>query len=339
MAGYKLAGKQVVCIPCEFVDFFIKDVNPTYVTVYLYGFRQCFSANPKGTVSDVASALGILESDVIRAWRYWESRGIVTLTYNSESNPSDFSVEFADLSGMCPASCEEEEKDVRPSYKLSDIATRQKDDNLLKEMYKHAEVLLDKTLTQNDIITLYGFYDWLKLPVEVILMIIEHCVSLGKKSTRYMEAVALSWSDMGICTAEKASEHLKALEKSGKAKRRFKKLLGIGGRDFTDAEYSRLLEWSENMGFSDEMIKLAYEKTVLNTGKISFQYMHAILSDWHAKGITTDEQTRLEVAAPPKKQVAAVPRNRFNSYTQSGNYTDEEIERLVSNSSITVKEG
>ncbi len=341
MSGFSIGGNQVFNIPCEFVDYFMKDANPTFILVYIYGYRQCYSDKPKSTVAEVAAALSVLESDVVKAWHYWEGLGVVRLTYNSESDPLDFSVEFnndlASLVAATPAA-ESEKKEERPAYKISEIAERKSSDRRLSEMYEHAHMLLDRPLSPNDTTTLYGFYDWLGLPVEVILMILEHCVSLGKKSMRYIEAVALSWYDMGICTAEKASSHLAALDKAGRAKRRFKKLLNISGRDLSDAEYHHLVEWSENMGFSDDMIKLAYEKTVMNTGKASFNYMHAILKNWHELGIKTPEAATKEAKPAPKVINNSTARQtRFSSYSEHGTYSDEDIDRIMEKSAITLK--
>ncbi len=339
MAGYSIAGTQVVCLPCEFVDYCMKDANPTYIAVYIYGFRQCFSKNPKGKVADVAAALGILESDVVRAWQYWERRGVVSLSYNSESDMTDFSVTFSDLSSFSEAQKEEngEEKSAeKPPYKLSDVTKARNKDMALSEMYTHAEMIMAKPLTQNDILTLYSLYDWLGMPVEVILMIIEHAVSLGKKSMRYIETIALSWSENGITTADAATEYLSSFEKAGKMKRRFKKLLGISGRDLTETEAGLLASWSEGLGFSDEMIRLAYEKTVMKTGKVSFNYMNAILKDWAEKGIKTPEATEKE--EKPKKELnQRTPKTKFASYSQSGDYSDDELEALIKKSSVKVE--
>lgn len=341
MAGFSLQGAQVICLPCEFVDYCMKDANPTYIAVYIYGFRQCFSQNPKGSVKDVAKALGILESDVVRAWQYWEEKGVVTLSYNSESDITDFSVTFSDLSSYGEAtsekSSEEEAKPLKPAYKLSEVTASRKENKALSEMYTLAEVLLAKPLTQNDILTLYSLYDWLGLPVEVILMIIEHAVFLGKKSMRYIETIAISWSENGISTPDAATEYLSSFEKAGKMKRRFKKLLGISGRDLTETEAGLLASWSETLGFSDEMIRLAYEKTVMQTGKASFNYMNAILKDWAKKGIKTPADTEKE--AEDKKEIPTrLPKTKFSGYTQEGNYSDDELEALIKRSSVTIKE-
>lgn len=340
MAGYSLAGTQVVCLPCEFVDYCMKDANPTFIAVYIYGFRQCFSQSPKGKVADVAKALNILESDVVRAWQYWEKKGVVSLSYNSEADPTDFSVTFSDLSSFGRAEESEAEadngiKNAKPAYKLSEVTASRNKDRALSEMYTHAEMLLAKPLTQNDILTLYSLYDWLGMPVEVILMIIEHAVSLGKKSMRYIETIALSWNELGITTSEAATEYLSSYEQAGKMKRRFKKLLGISGRDLTDTEAGLIAAWSEKMGFSDEMIRLAYEKTVMQTGKASFNYMNAILKDWAEKGIKTPSDTEKE-EKPAKELNPRVPKTRFSSYAQHGSYSDDELDALVLSSSVKV---
>lgn len=337
MAGYSIKGAQVVCLPCEFVDYCMKDANPTFIAVYIYGFRQCFSQNPKGKVSDVAKALGILESDVVRAWQYWEKKGVVSLSYNSEADQTDFSVTFSsDFSSFVKEEDgENEAENQKPAYKLSDVTAERKKDRALSEMYTLAETILAKPLTQNDILTLYSLYDWLGLPVEVILMIIEHSVSLGKKSMRYIETVAISWSENGITTPEAATEYLSSYENAGKMKRRFKKLLGISGRDLTDTEAGLLATWSDKMGFSDDMIRLAYEKTVMNTGKVAFNYMNSILKDWAEKGIKNPADTEKE-AKPHKEINSHVPKTRFSSYSQNGSYTEDELETLISSSSVRV---
>lgn len=334
MAGFSFSGgSQVICLPCEFVDYYMKDADPTFIAVYIFGFRQCFSASPKTCHADVAQSLGILESDVIKAWRYWEKRGVVRLIPEKGENAADFSVEFSDLSGSQP---EDAVPQKRPSYKMSDVAARSSEDRALKDMYTYAESMLERPLTQSDTLTLYGLYDWLGLPVEVILMIIEHCVNLGKKTTKYMEAVALDWHKNGICTKEAALNRIEQFEANDRAKRRFKKLLGISGRDLSDTECRLLTEWRETMGFSEKMIKLAYEKTIMQTGKLSFQYMQAILKDWHDAGIKTPDAAQGE--AKPKKTVPSAPRTRFSSYSQTGDYSDAELNRLLANSKVTVKE-
>lgn len=330
MAGYSLAGNQVICVPCEFVDYCMKDANPTFIAVYLYGFRQCFSAKPKSTVADAAAALGLLESDVVKAWKYWEGRGVVTLSYTEGGGDADFSIEFCDLAALFETSL------PKPAAKRKKMAASDlpmQEDRALADMRSHAEVLLNRPLSLSDLNILYDLYSDLGLPPEVILMIIEHCVSLDKRSMRYVRSVAESWAEAGIRTMEQVSAHLATLETSDRLKRRFKKLLKFYNRDFSDTELAYLKRWSEDLALSDEFIKDAYEKTVMQTGKVSFKYMDAILTDWHENG-----RSAAQTAAKAPKPTPKTRASKFSGYTQTGEYTDEDFERIVANGKLTFKE-
>ena len=46
------------------------------------------------------------------------------------------------------------------------------------------------------------------------------------------------------------------------------------------------------MGFDDEAISMAYERTCLNTGGLSWAYMNKILQRWHEAGLRTAEDVR-----------------------------------------------
>jgi len=43
------------------------------------------------------------------------------------------------------------------------------------------------------------------------------------------------------------------------------------------------------MGFEDEVINMAYERTCLNTGGLNWAYMNKILQRWHEAGLHTAE--------------------------------------------------
>jgi DNA replication protein DnaD len=64
------------------------------------------------------------------------------------------------------------------------------------------------------------------------------------------------------------------------------------------------------MGFVPDAIEIAYDKTVLKTGRLAWSYMDTIIASWHQKGLhTTDEilqkdgKGTLPQKAAPKKQV------------------------------------
>lgn len=68
-----------------------------------------------------------------------------------------------------------------------------------------AERYLGRTLSATDINTLLYFYDVLGFSTELIVYLIESCVSNNHTSIRYIEKVALGWADQHITTVEEAS--------------------------------------------------------------------------------------------------------------------------------------
>ena len=79
------------------------------------------------------------------------------------------------------------------------------------------------------------------------------------------------------------------------------KLLGINGRALTNTEAKYLGAWLD-MGFADEMIGMAYDRTVTNPGTLKWSYMNGILKSWHEKGLHTPAAIRNRDSRRPRPQ-------------------------------------
>ena len=73
-----------------------------------------------------------------------------------------------------------------------------------------------------------------------------------------------------------------------------KAAFGIYDRNLIDKEREYISAWFQDYGFSIPMIKLAYERTVERTGKLSFPYVNSILRSWYEKGVTSPKQAMEE---------------------------------------------
>lgn len=326
MARYKIletSGPVTFPLSTIFVDKYMPGSNPIYVQVYLYALRLCYSAGGEADNKKIAEALDILETDVYRAFKYWEEKGIVRV--------NDDGVEFVDLSREAVP-----EKPDKPTYKPDEIVEIVNHNDEIKQLFIHAECIFGKTLSKTDMGTLLGFYDWLRLPLEVILMLLEHCAALSKTSMRYAEKVAISWANDGVNTIDKAKEYLANSDKRAKLGRKYKKLLGITNRDMSDSEYAHIIQWTENMNMSQQMIKLAHEKTVMATGGISFPYMNGIIQSWYKKGIFEPKQ----VSKEDVRKEYQVPRKTKPRYEEGWhNYDYDAIEKRALAKSYGIKLG
>ncbi len=280
----------------HFVDTYLCEANGSFVKVYLYILRHCNNQNLK--LSDIAGALNLLESDVIRALKYWHKQNVLSFTKTGEET---FSLEFFESPSTLEQALETTEKETKPtpskpssmptavSYSKSDITTYMKNNDGIRHMFMISEQLLNRTLTDRDCKILFGMYDYLGLPIEVIFTLLEHCISSGKSNMKYIEKVAYSWADRGIDTLAKASMFVKEENELSLMFKKFKKMFKITGREFTNAEENYLKNWVFELKATDTAIEAAYEKAVANTGKISFGYMDAILKNGSKTKKTTPE--------------------------------------------------
>jgi DNA replication protein DnaD len=126
--------------------------------------------------------------------------------------------------------------------------------------------------------------------------LITHCINECRitgdgraPSVRYIEKAAYTWEREGIFTLDKAEEYLKALSAQKNARSEIRKILQINDRGFSATE-KRFVDGWVAMGFEVGAIEIAYDRTVVKTNKLSWQYMDSIFKSWHSKGIHTMQQ-------------------------------------------------
>ena len=115
--------------------------------------------------------------------------------------------------------------------------------------------------------------------------------SLRNPSLRTIEKEAYAWAERGIDSVEEAAAFIQTQNVRNSRLHRLMDMLQIRGRALTAAEERYASGWLE-MGFEDEVINMAYERTCLNTGGLSWAYMNKILQRWHEAGLFTAEAVR-----------------------------------------------
>jgi DnaD/phage-associated family protein len=151
-------------------------------------------------------------------------------------------------------------------------------------------------------------HDFYGLPVEVLLMLIEYCVSIGKNSLSYISKAAKTWSEKEIDSIEKADEQIHILRRCDNTWKRLCELTGISTPRPTASQSNYLSHWTNELKFDIDMIYLAYEEMANHTDKISFPYMNKVLQNWYDAGIKSAadieeaKQQRTAEKAKPAKQ-------------------------------------
>ena len=196
----------------------------------------------------------------------------------------------------------------RPNYTESDVIRAMDGDLDFKGLYSEVQRLLGKNLNTEELKILLGFVRYLGLPGDVICVLICYCKdrarrkgSLRNPSLRTIEKEAYYWAEQGIDTMEEAAAFMQKKNLQNSQLGQLMAILQIRGRTLTPGEEKYALSWLE-MGFSQDALALAYERTCINTGNLSWAYMNRILTRWHEAGLHTaqDVQNKDKKPAAPK---------------------------------------
>lgn len=315
---------SVFAVPCSVVDKHIKLAGSVQLKVLLWELRH---AGENLEVQEVAQALCIDKADVTDAMLYWRETGLFT-ERDGELVPGA-AKETATSQPALPE--KQEEETIKPEPKQPKLLSRpQKADNafVAKRMcesteiaclMQEAEQILGRLISNGDSATLLMIHDDFGLPADVITMLLQYAVSIGKPNMRYIEKIAMNWADEEINTHEKAEDKLRRLDESRKAWHVIEQAVGIAPRAPSSKEQSLASVWVNDWRFSPALIHEAYERGVDNTGKFSMSYMNKILERWNKEGIST-----LEQAQKDKENRAAA---RKSDKPQKSTYDIEEYER------------
>ena len=284
-----------IVLPVKLVEEVFPSTNATFIKVYTH-ILMLSAKNREIDLARVASDLQLLESDVHQAVRFWESCGAIEM---SEGKSQAEEKLFNDT-------VKEEPLITSENSGGTDITSEIEGNSILSEMLQLAQEVLSKPISPAETKTLYWIYDELGFSPEVVLMLLEYCVSIGKKSMQYIERVATAWHSKGINSMEEVEKFLAQEERTKNYKNSLKALFGIRDRNLTGIEEDYLQKWHEDLEMSEEMIALAYEYCILRTNKLSFPYMDKIISEWSAKNIRTIEAAEAENEAFKKNKPGTI---------------------------------
>lgn len=186
----------------------------------------------------------------------------------------------------------------RPGYSERDVLEAGDSDASFRSLCGEVQRLLGRTLNTEELKILLGFIRYLGLPADVISVLVCYCKDRARQqgklrnpSLRTIEKEAYFWAEQGIDTMEEAAAFIQRQNLRNSRIFGIKKLLQIHGRSLTAAEEKYAASWLD-MGFEEDAISMAYERTCLNTGGLNWAYMNKILLRWHEAGLHTAEAIR-----------------------------------------------
>lgn len=303
--GYSIklgSWNSVFLVPSVVIDKHIKLVGSSQLKVLLWILRN---TDKKFSEKDISKALSLHIEDVKDAINYWIETNIMKfdgenfypgdIEKSEVQENAEVNIENNVLMGnSTQESFKERPRPISRSMKLDReyITERIKSSKEVSFLMQEAQVILGRPISNGDSSILLTLHDNDGLPIDVILMLMQYAVSVGKGSMKYIETVGISWGKEEIDTVEKAEAKIKRLSKIGKSWKDFEKIIGIEHRSPTSREEEAINRWYNIWNYSAEMIKEAYEICVNSNGKYVLRYMDSIISRWEKSKIFSVDQVK-----------------------------------------------
>lgn len=189
--------------------------------------------------------------------------------------------------------------DRLPEYSRGEIAAAMEREPAFQGLCREMENRLGRVFTDNDLRCLYTMYDHLGLSAEVILLLTGWAIQRERRQKNspaacprmpQVQREAFKWKRLGIDTLERAEDYLRRQEAVDEREWAVLQMVGVSERrPAVEKEREFIAAWV-GMGLSDELIHLAYERTVYQKKAMNWPYMNKILLSWHAAGYKTPQQ-------------------------------------------------
>lgn len=272
----KLAKSKTISylkLPFDFFENHFQSFSPKTLKVYLYILYLCTLGDIELDDETISERLSITLNDLNKAYDSMRKHGM--LVVNSETgeeeivNPEDYYKEI--------------HKEAKSEIKKDSMEKIKKtaEDREFQKKLAFIENRFGKELTQNDYLEIYDLTENQQIPYDVLVAAIDYSVSKNKRNFSYISKIALNWKELGLTTYESCEQFINGGEDA--FLKNVKKILKID-RNLFDIELKYLKEWREVYSKTLDDIEKAAEISVINTGKISFPYINAVLCDKGGKG-------------------------------------------------------
>lgn len=305
---------SVFAVPASVVDDHIRMCSPLSLKILLVMLRHPGVPVDAGWLS---AQLNISPADITDALGYWIGAGIVSDS-NRPAVPAparpEPSAQAPAPAASAPAVVSERKNtetgqklvtiSSRPKISREDIAELSSANPTIGQLLQEAQQVLGAPLTPVESEILTALCSYYGLHPDVVLMLLQYCVSIGHKSMNFVEKTAASWIELGITTHEQVEQEIVRLTRDNENESKIVRAFQLYGRGLTSKEKEYVARWFA-LGLDEKILFLACERSVENTGKASFAYADKLLTSWKSKGISTIKAALDDLNAGASRSSAA----------------------------------
>lgn len=292
----------IFAVPTSVADRHLRGCSEAQLKVLLLALRAAPSpADP----SAIARRLSLSEAEAADCLLYWANEGVLKsdgaapspaptapLPPPRESAPAPERTTEVAPTGQAVTVVHSRAK-LTPTQ-INDMADA---DPHLGTLISGVQRVLGNPLSAGDTEILAWLYSVGGLSAEYLILAARYCRSIGRCRVRYLEQMVTGWMEKDVVTYAAAEAEIARLQARSRNEAQIREMFGLGERALSARERSSIALWYETYRTPPELIRLAYDRTVDNTGKVSFAYLGKILAKWYEKGVATPEAAEADLSA------------------------------------------
>lgn len=194
-----------------------------------------------------------------------------------------------------------------PHYTSAELATLLESRREAADYLNECQNIWGKMFNTHEYNIILGLTDYLGLEWDYVLALLSYAAKYYRerdnqgKSLAYVENMAFAFHKDGIVTQEALQDRFRDMEKMASFEYKLRQLFGMGEGALTPKQKKFFSTWVYEYRFDMEIIRMAYNKAVDNTGSTKthtiMNYMNKVLGAWNDSGFRTPEEIQAADAA------------------------------------------
>jgi DnaD/phage-associated family protein len=224
----------------------------------------------------IAKQLSLEEEDVLKAWNYWESLGVIKKKFNRDKEKFHYDVEFLCIKEQLYG------KKVKGKSAGDNKLPKILNEKELEALYRSVERITGRVLGGTEPVEIISWIDDYGASPEVIEYAYSYCVKNKKKDNhKYVGSFIKGWMEKQLTDTGKIENYLKDVDERHYLYKRVLKALGFS-RNATEKDKQIMDTWFDDMGFPIATVLEACGKTS-GIPNPNFNYVNGVLLSWYAE--------------------------------------------------------
>ncbi|MDB4894747.1 MAG: putative chromosome replication initiation protein [Firmicutes bacterium] len=197
-----------------------------------------------------------------------------------------------------------------------------------------AERLLGRPLSDREVLDIQDWSSTFAFDTEMVQAVIREGQRLGVTRMSYLNQIAKQWFEEGVRTPDEAEAYVQRYRRASGKHKAIIQYLGLK-RQLTGAEQGLLDRWTDEWGFSNEVIIRAGEEAAGSRNPL--QYINRVLESWQQQGVKSlsdvdqvlvEHKRRSSPAEPAAENRSRRPPSKSNVFLQREKKDDKYYDHI-----------